>query len=99
MPRGLKITAEDVAENCAYLLSVRIKNPQFSGQTKERLSSRSCESFVSAAIRDEFGVWLHKHVESAEKIAEIIISKGKGKAKKEQGYKKEGCGRRAGAAR
>ncbi len=92
MPRGLKITAEDVAESCAYLLSVRIKNPQFSGQTKERLSSRSCGSFVSAAIRDEFGVWLHKHVESAEKIAEIIISKAKQRQKKNKVIRKRVVG-------
>ena len=92
MPRGLKITAEDVAESCAYLLSVRIKNPQFSGQTKERLSSRSCGSFVSAAIRDEFGVWLHKHVESAEKIAEIIISKAKERQKKNKVIRKRVVG-------
>ena len=92
MPRGLKITAEDVAESCAYLLSVRIKNPQFSGQTKERLSSRSCGSFVSAAIRDEFGVWLHKHVESAEKIAEIIISKARERQKKNKVIRKRVVG-------
>ena len=92
MPRGLKITAEDVAESCAYLLSVRIKNPQFSGQTKERLSSRSCGSFVSAAIRDEFAVWLHKHVESAEKIAEIIISKAKERQKKNKVIRKRVVG-------
>ena len=92
MPRGLKITAEDVAENCAYLLSVRIKNPQFSGQTKERLSSRSCGSFVSAAIKDEFGVWLHKHVESAEKIAEIIISKARERQKKSKVIRKRVVG-------
>ena len=92
MPRGLKITAEDVAENCAYLLSVRMKNPQFSGQTKERLSSRSCGSFVSAAIRDEFGVWLHKHVESAEKIAEIIISKARERQKKSKVIRKRVVG-------
>ena len=92
MPRGLKITAEDVAENCAYLLSVRVKNPQFSGQTKERLSSRSCGSFVSAAIRDEFGVWLHKHVESAEKIAEIIISKARERQRKSKVIRKRVVG-------
>ena len=92
MPRGLKITAEDVAENCAYLLSVRIKNPQFSGQTKERLSSRSCGSFVSAAIRDKFGVWLHKHVESAEKIAEKIISKARERQKKSKVIRKRVVG-------
>lgn len=92
MPRGLKITAEDVAESCAYLLSVRIKNPQFSGQTKERLSSRSCGSFVSAAIRDKFGVWLHKHVESAEKIAEIIISKARERQKKNKVIRKRVVG-------
>ncbi len=92
MPRGLKITAEDVAENCAYLLSVRIKNPQFSGQTKERLSSRSCGSFVSAAVRDEFAVWLHKHVESAEKIADIIISKARERQKKSKVIRKRVAG-------
>ena len=82
MPRGVKINSEDVAESCAYLLSVRMKNPQFSGQTKERLSSRSCGTFVTNIIRDEFAVWLHKHVESGEKLAELIISKARNRLKK-----------------
>ncbi|MEC9248378.1 MAG: toprim domain-containing protein, partial [Pseudomonadota bacterium] len=92
MPRGVKINSEDVAESCAYLLSVRMKNPQFSGQTKERLSSRSCGTFVTNVIRDEFAVWLHKHVESGEKIAELIISKARNRLKKNKIVRKRVVG-------
>lgn len=92
MPRGVKINSEDVAESCAYLLSIRMKNPQFSGQTKERLSSRSCGTFVTNVIRDEFAVWLHKHVESGEKIAELIISKARNRLKKNKIVRKRVVG-------
>ena len=82
IPRGVKLTPDDVWLRCSYLLSLRMKDPQFSGQTKERLSSRSCGTFVTNIIRDEFAVWLHKHVESGERIAELIISKAKNRLKK-----------------
>ena len=74
LPRGVKLSAEDVLENCCYLLSVKMNNPQFSGQTKERLSSRECSVFVSGVIKAPFVQWLHQHIEMGERIAEKIIT-------------------------
>ena len=73
LPRGVKLTAEDVWNRCAYLLSVKMNDPQFMGQTKERLASRECTTFVSGVVRDSFSQWLHQHVETGEKIAELAI--------------------------
>jgi topoisomerase-4 subunit B len=74
LPRGVKLSAEDVWERCAYLLSVKMDNPQFAGQTKERLSSRECSTFVSGVVHDAFSQWLHQHVEMGESIAEVAIN-------------------------
>jgi topoisomerase-4 subunit B len=74
LPRGVKLAPEDVWERCAYILSVKLEEPQFSGQTKERLSSRSCATFVYGVVRDAFSLWLNQHVEIGEKIAEIVIN-------------------------
>ena len=73
LPRGVKITAEDVWERCAYLLSVKMDDPQFAGQTKERLSSRECSAFVSGVTHDALSAWLHQHVEAGERIAELAL--------------------------
>ena len=73
LPRGLKIAPEDVWENCHYILSVKLQEPQFSGQTKERLSSRECVPFVSGIAKDSFSLWLNQHPQEGEKIAEIIL--------------------------
>lgn len=73
LPRGVKLAPEDVWERCAYVLSVKMSDPQFSGQTKERLSSRACATFVSGVVRDAFSLWLNQHVETGEKIAELIV--------------------------
>jgi topoisomerase IV subunit B len=74
LPRGVKLSPEDIWDNCAYLLSVKLTEPQFSGQTKERLSSRNCAAFVSGVVRDSFILWLNQHVESGEKIAQQVIA-------------------------
>ncbi len=74
LPRGVKIAPEDVWENCQYILSVKLEDPQFSGQTKERLSSRECVSFISGVAKDSFSLWLNQHPQDGEKIAEIILS-------------------------
>lgn len=74
LPRGVKLTADDVWERCAYLLSVKMQDPQFAGQTKERLSSRECTTFVSGVVHDALSTWLHQHVEMGERIAELAIS-------------------------
>lgn len=74
LPRGVKVAPEDVWENCHYVLSVKLEDPQFSGQTKERLSSRECVAFVSGVAKDGFSLWLNQHPLDGEKIAEIIIN-------------------------
>ncbi len=73
LPRGIKITPEDVLEQCHFILSVKLEDPQFSGQTKERLSSRECVAFISGIAKDSFSLWLNQHPEAGEKIAEIIL--------------------------
>ena len=73
LPRGVKLTADDVWDNCCYILSVKMEDPQFAGQTKERLSSRECATFVSGVVKDSLSQWLHQHVEMGEKIAELVI--------------------------
>ena len=74
LPRGVKLAPEDVWGRIAYVLSVKLSDPQFSGQTKERLSSRECAAFVSGVVRDAFGLWLNRHVETGEAIAALAIS-------------------------
>ena len=74
LPRGVKLTADDVWERCTYLLSVKMDDPQFAGQTKERLSSRESATFVAGVVSDAFSQWLHQHVEMGERIAELAIS-------------------------
>ena len=74
LPRGVKLAAEDIWDRCTYLLSVKLDEPQFAGQTKERLSSRECTTFVSGVVKDAFSHWLHQHVDTGEKIAEIAIN-------------------------
>jgi topoisomerase-4 subunit B len=74
VPRGLRIAPEDVWDGVSFVLSVKIEDPQFSGQTKERLSSRECAAFVSGVIKDEFGAWLNQHPESGDLIAQRVIA-------------------------
>ena len=73
LPRGVKIAPEDVWEKCQYVLSVKLQEPQFSGQTKERLSSRECVAFVSGVVKDAFSLWLNQHPATGESIAALII--------------------------
>ncbi|MEJ2321762.1 MAG: DNA topoisomerase IV subunit B [Gammaproteobacteria bacterium] len=74
LPRGVKLTPDDVWNNVSYILSVKLADPQFSGQTKERLSSRECAPFVSGVVKDSFSLWLNQHTEEGEKIADLAIS-------------------------
>ncbi|MFQ1008995.1 DNA topoisomerase IV subunit B [Gilliamella apicola] len=74
LPRGLKLTADDIWERCAYVLSVKMQEPQFAGQTKERLSSRQSAAFVSAIVKDAFSLWLNQNVQIAESLAEMVIT-------------------------
>ncbi len=73
LPRGVRLTPEDVWVRCSYILSVKLLDPQFSGQTKERLSSRECAAFVSGVVKDAFSLWLNRNVAEAERIAELAI--------------------------
>jgi topoisomerase-4 subunit B len=73
LPRGVKIAPDDVWEYCTYILSVKLVDPQFSGQTKERLSSRECSAFVSGVVKDAFSLWLNQHTEAGEQIAQLAI--------------------------
>lgn len=73
LPRGMKLTADDVWANCNYVLSIKVKDPQFSGQTKERLSSRQCAVFVSGVVKDSFSLWLHNNVEVGKQITQMAI--------------------------
>lgn len=74
LPRGVKLTPDDVWGRCSYVLSVKMADPQFSGQTKERLSSRECAAFVSGVVKDAFSLWLNQHTREGEAIAELAIS-------------------------
>jgi topoisomerase-4 subunit B len=73
LPRGVKLAPEDVWNRLSYILSVKLLDPQFSGQTKERLSSRECAAFVSGVVKDSFSLWLNQHVAEGERIAELAI--------------------------
>ncbi|MCB1762078.1 MAG: DNA topoisomerase IV subunit B [Gammaproteobacteria bacterium] len=73
LPRGVKLAPEDVWGRCSYILSVKLVDPQFSGQTKERLSSRECAAFVAGVVKDTFGLWLNQHTEAGAQIAELAI--------------------------
>ena len=75
LPRGVKLTAEDIWDRCAYVLSSKLQDPQFSGQTKERLSSREAAGFVSGVAKDAFGLWLNQHTSEAELLAEMCINR------------------------
>ena len=73
VPRGVKISPEDVWDRVCYVLSVKLEDPQFSGQTKERLSSRECAAFVSGVVKDAFSLWLNTHTDAGEAIAMLAI--------------------------
>jgi topoisomerase-4 subunit B len=81
LPRGLKLTGDDVWERCCFVLSSKLLDPQFSGQTKERLSSRQCAAFVSGIVKDSFSLWLNQHTDEADAIAELCISNAQSRLK------------------
>ncbi|MCP5161026.1 MAG: DNA topoisomerase IV subunit B [Hahellaceae bacterium] len=74
LPRGVKLAPEDIWDRCCYVLSAKLADPQFSGQTKERLSSREAAAFVSGVVKDAFSLWLNQHTGQAEQLAELCIS-------------------------
>ena len=74
LPRGVKLTPDDIWERCSYVLSTKMQDPQFAGQTKERLSSRQASAFVSGIVKDSFSLWLNKHTDIAELMADMCIN-------------------------
>ncbi len=74
LPRGVKLAPEDIWDQCSYVLSIKMNNPHFSGQTKERLTSTECSTFVSGVVKDTFSLWLNQHVQEGEKLAELMIN-------------------------
>ena len=84
LPRGLKLSPDDVCDQCTYIISVKLQDPQFSGQTKERLSSRECSTFVSGVVKDAFSLWLNQHVDMGEAIANLAIANAQKRLKASQ---------------
>lgn len=74
LPRGVKLTPDDVWDKCSFVLSAKMADPQFSGQTKEKLSSREAAAFISGIIKDAFSLWLNEHTSMGEQIAEMVIN-------------------------
>lgn len=74
LPRGVKLTADDIWDRCAYILSLKMQDAQFAGQTKERLSSRQSAVFVAGVLKDAFSLWLNQNVQNADRLAEMAIS-------------------------
>ena len=74
LPRGVKLTADDIWDRCTYILSLKMQDAQFAGQTKERLSSRQSAVFVAGVLKDAFSLWLNQNVQDADRLAEMAIS-------------------------
>lgn len=81
LPKNIKLTPDDIWQKIAYVLSIKILDPQFSGQTKERLSSRECATFVANIVKDAFSLWLNKHTDIAQQIAELAIMNAQSRLK------------------
>ena len=74
LPRGVKLTADDLWDRCAYVLSLKMQDPQFAGQTKERLSSRQSAVFIGGVVKDAFSLWFNQNIQQAELLADMAIS-------------------------
>ena len=81
LPKGLKINADDVINNAIFVVSSKMQNPQFAGQTKERLDSKDHMTFVSGSTKDILSIWFNKHTEEGEKIAELAIISAQARVK------------------
>ncbi len=81
LPKGLKINADDVINNAIFVVSSKMQNPQFAGQTKERLDSKDHMTFVSSSTKDILSIWFNKHTEEGEKIAELAIISAQARVK------------------
>ena len=81
IPKGLKITADDVVQNSTFIISSKLTNPQFAGQTKERLDSKDHQAFVNSTTKDILSIWFNQHTEEGEKLAELAIASAQARAK------------------
>ena len=81
IPRGIKLAPDDIWDWCSFVLSAKMTDPQFSGQTKERLSSRQCASFVNGVVKDAFSLWLNHHTDEGERLAEMAIESARNRLK------------------
>jgi len=81
LPRGIKLAPEDVWDGVSFVLSTKMKEPQFAGQTKERLASREAAAFVSGVVKDQWALWLNQHPDSGEKIAQLAITSAQARLK------------------
>jgi topoisomerase-4 subunit B len=81
VPRGIKLSAEDIWDRCSYVVSAKMLDPQFAGQTKEKLSSRQSAVFVGGVVKDAFSLWLNQHTAEAEQLAEMCINNAQARLK------------------
>jgi len=81
VPRGIKLSSDDIMDRCCYILSAKMLDPQFSGQTKEKLSSRQAVAFISGVVKDKFSIWLNQHTNEAEQLAELCINNAQSRLK------------------
>ncbi len=82
IPRGVKLTPDDAFDGCQFVISIKVPDPQFSSQTKERLSSRNVSNWISNIVKDQLSLWLNANTEQAEKIAELVIHQAQKRLKK-----------------
>lgn len=81
LPRGIKLSAEDIWERVSFVLSTKMRDPQFAGQTKERLSSRQAAVFVSGVVKDAFSLWLNQHTDMGDQLAEMAVNSAQSRLK------------------
>jgi len=81
LPRGVSIAPEDVWDGLNFVLSAKLEDPQFSGQTKERLSSRESAAFIAGIVKDNFAIWLNQHPETGDQLAQLAILKAQKRLK------------------
>jgi topoisomerase-4 subunit B len=81
IPKGLKITADDVVQHSTFIISSKLTNPQFAGQTKERLDSKDHQAFVNSTTKDILSIWFNQHTEEGEKLAELAITSAQARVK------------------
>jgi topoisomerase-4 subunit B len=81
LPRGMKLSAEDIWEKARYVLSAKMRDPQFSGQTKERLSSRQAAVFIAGVVKDSFSLWLNQHTDMGDLLAEMAVNSAQARLK------------------